>query len=139
MLHKVKVKDLVVTVDGSCVHKRMGIGIAMRTAGDAQTLKEISLSRGYGTSNRAEYLAVIAACTQAMKYFEYDSLVIYTDSQLVFRQLNGEYRVKNAELKRCYHRAIQALQTAKARLRWHSREDGDGPLADKLANRSTGG
>lgn len=46
------------------------------------------------TSNEAEYIAVIAAL---MKFP--DVKEICTDSELVVKQLNGEYKVKKPELK----------------------------------------
>ena len=71
--------------------------------------------------------------------FSYKKLVIFTDSQLVFRQLKGEYKVRNKNLKPLHSQAIFAMVAAKAFLRWHPRDDGDGPIADKLANRAVGG
>ncbi len=53
------------------------------------------------TNNDAEYLAVILA----LKCFSKDkdtgrSLEIHSDSQLVVKQLNREYAIKNAELRK---------------------------------------
>ena len=54
------------------------------------------------TNNEAEYHAVIAAL-EAFREMpamdEADEFVIYSDSQLVIRQVNGEYKTKKRELK----------------------------------------
>lgn len=133
------VDEIHATVDGSCVRKMMGVGIAIRVVEENQIVTEISQRRGYGTNNIAEYLAVIAACNDVKEDFSYKKLVIFTDSQLVFRQLKGEYKVRNKNLKPLHSQAIFAMVAAKAFLRWHPRDDGDGPIADKLANRAVGG
>lgn len=133
-----KVGKLWVTVDGSCIRGRMGVGVAIRLDDADQVTDTVSKSCGYGTNNQAEYLAVIEACRYAHKKYKYEALLISTDSQLVFRQLKGEYRVKNQELRKLHTRTIDAMMKAGATLRWHSREDGDGPAADKLANQAGG-
>ncbi len=132
------VDELIVTVDGSCAGRRTGIGIVIRVVEEGQITSEISSRAGYGTNNTAEYKAVIEACRHVQEDFSYKRLTIFTDSQLVFRQLSGEYQVKNKELKLLHKKAIAAMKSARAFLRWHPREDGDGPVADKLANRAIG-
>ncbi|MCW4005622.1 MAG: ribonuclease HI family protein [Candidatus Bathyarchaeota archaeon] len=52
---------------------------------------------GRRTNNQAEYEGVIAALRSAASLGAQE-LVCVLDSQLVCRQLTGEYRVKNAEL-----------------------------------------
>ncbi len=55
------------------------------------------------TNNEAEYHAVIAALEAFREMPEMplaeSSFVIYSDSQLVIRQVNGEYKTKKRELK----------------------------------------
>lgn len=64
---------------------------------DKNILAEISEYIGEATNNQAEYRAVIAAIDKARE-IRADELLFYLDSELVVRQLNGEYRVKNKEL-----------------------------------------
>src|SRR3989339_723326 len=52
---------------------------------------------GKTTNNQAEYRAVIAALDK-IKDCEAEELNFFLDSELVVKQLNGEYRVKNQEL-----------------------------------------
>jgi ribonuclease HI len=60
-------------------------------------LAEIAEYIGETTNNQAEYRAVIAALAKA-KEFDAAELEFFLDSELVVRQLNREYKVKNKEL-----------------------------------------
>jgi ribonuclease HI len=63
-----------------------------------QNLAEISQYIGQGTNNQAEYKAVIAALKAASK-FNPDEVILNLDSELIIRQLSGEYRVRNVLLR----------------------------------------
>jgi len=112
----------------------MAIGYIAR---DATT--QAILHRGHrsiarrGTNNAAEYYAVLAACDVA-EMLKSKNPIIYTDSQLVLRQLKGIYAVHNQRLRELHRAAVVRLRKLKATVRWHSREEGDGPLADVLAS-----
>ncbi len=58
---------------------------------------KISKFLGRATNNQAEYQAVLAALEKA-KQIGADQVEVFMDSQLVARQLNGEYKVKNKDL-----------------------------------------
>jgi len=62
-----------------------------------EIIAEISEYIGETTNNQAEYRAVIAALEKA-KDLEAQELVFYLDSELVVKQLNGQYKVKNEGL-----------------------------------------
>jgi len=59
---------------------------------------------GNHTNNQAEYKALIAAVEFAATV-KVEEVVCHLDSELVARQLRGEYTVKNLELKKLYRRA----------------------------------
>lgn len=61
-------------------------------------LATISRSIGRATNNQAEYRALIAVLEEAHRLGATEAIV-YLDSELAVRQLNGRYRVKNAALK----------------------------------------
>lgn len=129
--------NLLVTVDGSCHNKRMAIGIVIRDV-DSQKLLDSSreeiLDRS-GTSNQAEYIAIIRGCLKAAAYKGAPhQITIYTDSQLIIRQLMGMYAVRSGRLKKLYQRAREVLKQNATKVKWHRRDEGDGPLADKLAS-----
>lgn len=64
---------------------------------------EVSRSLGVATNNVAEYDAVVLALSLVIenKLFD-DPIVIHSDSQLVIKQLTGEFKVKNAELLKIF-------------------------------------
>ncbi len=70
---------------------------------------EFELSRYIGetTNNVAEYLALIYALQHAA-IRRYDDVHVRTDSQLMARQFDGQYKVKNPELIRL-HGLVQHL------------------------------
>lgn len=63
-----------------------------------RVLKEYSECIGVATNNVAEYQALIAGLKMA-KGFQPNCLVCHLDSELVVKQLNGEYRVKMPTLQ----------------------------------------
>ena len=66
----------------------------------------ISQRIGQATNNQAEYRAVIAALEKAVRLGA-RHVELNSDSELVVRQVNGEYRVKKAALKPLYQRVKQ--------------------------------
>ena len=62
---------------------------------------------GSRTNNQAEYEALISALESALS-FHAEEVICNLDSQLVVKQVTGEYRVKNAELRTLW-RKVQEL------------------------------
>ena len=65
---------------------------------DGEVVHESSGLAGVTTNNTAEYLAVIHALKEARNWTD-GPVALYSDSQLVVRQLRGEYRVNKAHLR----------------------------------------
>ena len=63
---------------------------------------------GRATNNVAEYRGAIAAAQAALRAGA-DELELRLDSQLVVRQVEGRYRVRNAALKPLYDRLLDLL------------------------------
>jgi ribonuclease HI len=87
---------------------------------------------GEATNNVAEYRAVLLGLERARELGVRD-LEIVNDSQLIARQLTGEYRVKNEELRRLHAQARQALRGFE---RWSIRSvpRAKNEIADALVN-----
>ena len=68
---------------------------------NGQVLTANSRYLGSRTNNQAEYEALIAALESAAKLHA-DEVTCHLDSQLVTKQVTGEYRVKNPELKQLW-------------------------------------
>jgi ribonuclease HI len=71
-------------------------------------LATVSESIGVATNNVAEYRALIAAL-EAAREFSARAVRIRADSQLVVRQLQGRYRVKQPHLRPYFERARELL------------------------------
>ena len=80
----------------------------------------------------AEYQAVLAALKKA-KSLGIQNFKLYLDSQLVERQLNGTYKVKNEDLKVIYEQIVLELKEFKGYKITHIGREMN-TLADKLVN-----
>src|SRR4026207_742271 len=67
---------------------------------------EESQTIGTATNNVAEYTALIEGLKLAAE-LGVKSLAVFSDSELLVKQMNGEYRVKNADLLELYQEAKQ--------------------------------
>jgi ribonuclease HI len=72
---------------------------------DDETLIEEADCLGQMTNNQAEYTALVRALQHALELGPHHRLLIYSDSELMVKQMNGEYRVKNEELRGLYEEA----------------------------------
>ena len=63
-----------------------------------QVLAEVSRCLGRATNNRAEYQALIDGLQEARKLGA-SKVNIFADSQLMIRQVLGQYKIKNQDLK----------------------------------------
>ena len=64
---------------------------------------------GSKTNNEAEYEALIRGIKEAHK-LNLLSINIFADSQLVVRQITGEYKVKNERMKLLHKQALELLE-----------------------------
>jgi len=64
---------------------------------------------GHGTNNEAEYQALTAALEEAWSLGA-KTVDVHLDSELVVRQLNGQYRVKSDRLRKFYQQAQYLLR-----------------------------
>lgn len=77
---------------------------------DGRMLFEKSFYNGVRTNNEAEYLAVIGALESLAHELGYDNeLELYSDSEIVMRQLGREYRVKSESLGKLNGEATKLL------------------------------
>jgi ribonuclease HI len=70
----------------------------IRDGRDGVVLLEEGLFLGKETNNRAEYLALLFALEDA-HLLKAEAVSVLSDSELLVKQVRGEYRVKNAGLK----------------------------------------
>ena len=97
-------------------------------------LAELSHFLGHRTNNFAEYSGLIAALEYAAQHPP-RALRVLSDSELLVKQMRGEYKVKSPELRPLYEKA-RALSH---RLEWFTIEHvarRENREADRLANRA---
>ena len=58
---------------------------------------------GIKTNNQAEYLALILGLIIWLSLKKSDPITVFSDSELLIKQINGNYRVKNSELQQLFH------------------------------------
>lgn len=111
-----------------------GAGIVL-TAEDGETrLFEAGYFLGKATNNVAEYTALLRGLDAAVT-LGYDAVLLRCDSELMVKQIMGQYRVKAAHLKPLYAEAMDKLdQLASWEVGHVYREQNQ--RADHLANRA---
>lgn len=101
-----------------------------------EVMTELSEYIGEATNNVAEYTAVKRAL-EHMETFVADTKAVHVsfklDSQLVERQLNGEYKVKDQNLKK-YFDEIKVLMNNYASVSYEHVKRAENKEADRLAN-----
>jgi len=101
--------------------------------GKGKILKEYSHYLGEATNNQAEYEAVIFALQKA-KQLKYKNIELRIDSELIGRQLLGEYKIKDPDLQPLFIKAWNLrLDFEKVDIKIIPREQNK--KADKLVNR----
>ncbi|MBI1961700.1 MAG: ribonuclease HI family protein [Parcubacteria group bacterium] len=89
-----------------------GIGVVIADE-KRKTVREVSEYIGRATNNQAEYRALIRGLEEAKKLGA-TSVSIAMDSELIIKQLQGEYRVRDKDLQPLFVRAYNLLQTFKS-------------------------
>jgi ribonuclease HI len=86
------------------------------------------------TNNQAEYYALIYSLEEAKKHIEQKTqLIIRGDSELIIRQLKGEYAVRSPKIKPLYDQVKPLLNNFHSwSCEWIPREENT--QADALAN-----
>lgn len=76
---------------------------------ERQLVKKLHRYLGEYTNNIAEYSALIA-CLEEIVTLGGKRVTIHSDSELMVKQFNGAYRIKNEKLRRLCARAHQLVQ-----------------------------
>jgi len=126
---------ILMKVDGACYPNpgNMGIGIVIYKNG--VLIKKISEAIGYGTNNIAEYKALIRGLEEVKK-INPERIDVYCDSQLVVKQLNRKYKVKNKGIIPLFNRVEEIIRTIPGKIYfiWDRRDNNF--VADGLAKRA---
>jgi len=123
---------LIINTDGGSRGNPGPAGVGVVFANELEvTVAEFKEYIGQATNNVAEYKALILALENVQK-FKYKEIECRLDSELVVKQLNGQYKVKDSGLKPLFDR-VQELAFFKPISFKHVRREKN-KLADKLVN-----
>ncbi len=103
-------------------------------ASDGRRLAELNRCLGHATNNVAEYQALLAALDYALEH-RYSRLKVFSDSELLARQIEGTYKVRHPDLKALHEQARRGI----SRLESFSIESvprEENRKADRLANKA---
>ena len=101
-------------------------------ADDGTVLEARGEPIGVATNNVAEYRALVAGLARAAEA-GVTELEVVSDSELLVKQMRGEYRVKNAALQTLFHEASR-LARAVGRVSYRAVRREHNELADRLVN-----
>ncbi|MEE9200758.1 MAG: ribonuclease HI family protein [Candidatus Brocadiales bacterium] len=115
---------------------RAGIGVVIYD-GEHNVLDEIAEYIGEATNNVAEYRALIRGLERALEYPPV-KVEVFCDSELVVKQMNGQYKVKAPSILPLHREARKLIgRLPEWRLQYIPREENI--QADALANKAIDG
>jgi phosphoglycerate dehydrogenase-like enzyme/ribonuclease HI len=126
---------ILMKVDGACYPNPGNMAIGIVIYKDGELFNKISEAIGYGTNNIAEYKALIRGLEEVKK-INPERIDIYCDSQLLVKQLNKKYKVKNKGIIPLFNRVEEIIRTIPGKIYfiWNRRDDNF--MADGLAKRA---
>ena len=96
-------------IDGSSMGNPGDAGVGIIFQSGDHTIKNISRYIGIQTNNVAEYTALVFALEEAL-IMKAKDITVYSDSELLCKQLSGEYKVKNESLKVLFAQAVNLVR-----------------------------
>ena len=126
---------MIVYIDGASRGNpgEAGVGIIVYDE-NKKPLRQFGCYFGKLTNNMAEYMALTFALIVLLE-LGVKSATVYSDSELLIRQLNGKYRVKNERILPLYLQIKYILRSFKKIKFCHIRREKN-KAADRLANRA---
>jgi ribonuclease HI len=124
---------LVVNVDGGARGNPGPAAIAAVVQdAEGEVLEEHSEAIGEATNNVAEYRALLLGIETAVARGA-QQVDLVGDSELIVRQVKGDYKVKDATLRELHDQALKALKAFEVWTIRHVRRE-DNAEADRLVN-----
>jgi len=111
------------------------IGVVLRDGGEV--VEEVGETIGEATNNVAEYRALLRGIELAAEHGATE-LELVGDSELVVRQVEGRYKVKNAGMKKLHEEVKRALRGFDSWSIRHVRRESNAD-ADRLVNEALDG
>lgn len=92
---------LEIFTDGACSGNPGPAGVGVVIKHDGKVVREIAKYIGHATNNIAEYSALIYGLQEAL-ILKADEVAVKSDSELLCKQISGEYKVKHEHIKPLY-------------------------------------
>ena len=126
-------QHLIVETDGAARGNPglAGVGVIIKDE-SGHKIETIGKFLGVTTNNQAEYRALIEGL-QAVQRHQPESVTVRMDSELVVKQMTGQYRVRHPEILPLYMQAVEAVQ-ALSEVRFELVPRERNPGADRVAN-----
>ncbi|HEX9664541.1 MAG TPA: ribonuclease HI family protein [Patescibacteria group bacterium] len=129
-----KYKSLKVFTDGGARGNPGSAGVGVVVWRGSEVVGQFKKYIGETTNNQAEYQAVILALSK-IEDFKPEEVDFYLDSELVVKQLNREYKVRDADLAPLFVKVWNATVNLKKVTFNHIRREKN-KEADKLVNQA---
>jgi len=127
-------REIEIYIDGASKGNPGPAGIGVVVCHEGVTIKNISIFIGRATNNVAEYTALIYGLKEGIA-MKAESIKVNSDSQLLCRQLNRIYKIKNQDLLQLYNQVLLLSSAFKKMSIQHIRREKNSG-ADKLANKA---
>jgi len=124
---------LTIHIDGAARGNPGPAGIGVIAKDGHNKIFEMAEYIGEATNNVAEYSALIRGLEEVLLRGFKEAHFI-SDSELIVKQLNGQYKVKDKNLQRLYHHAQTLISKMRGFSIKHVRREHN-KEADELANR----
>jgi len=127
---------ITIYIDGASIGNPGKCGLGYLIYRDNKVINKKSVYLGIQSNNFAEYMALIFPLIEALNKGE-KKVAVFTDSKLVCEQINGNFKVKNANIYPLFVLAKEIIARFESFTITHiDREQNS--QADKLAKEATG-
>lgn len=134
-------ENIIVNVDGACEPVNpngiAAYGFVVKEGNSTIHRERAAIGEGRGmTNNVAEYTAAIKALEWIQENCKATTVKLRADSQLLVRQVNGEYAVKSQRIRPLHQKLSSAIKKLKASftIEWVPREENE--AADSLSKQA---
>ena len=108
--------------------------VVVERGGKEKVIRKMAKGIGRATNNQAEYKAMIMALQWAISR-DFRNLVLHSDSELMIKQIRGEYSVRSPNVRDLHRNVMDLLRNTKWSAVHHRREHDKIAICDALVNR----
>jgi len=112
-----------------------GIGVVVVDEGGKVLREHYEFLGSSYTNNQAEYAALIKALEICSTIFPKGVIHVFSDSELLIKQLTGRYKVRSCNLKELF-RSVKQMEKSFSRVHYHRISRELNKRADELANKA---